>query len=479
MPPPNVLWICTDQQRYDTLGCTGNRFVRTPHLDRLAEEGVQFEHGYSQSPVCTPSRASFLTGRYPRTTRCRQNGQSILADEILVTKVLHDAGYTCGLSGKLHLSACNPRACKGTERRIEDGYDAFHWSHHPKPDWPTNEYGVWLAEHGAEYRTPPRADCRFVLDGMPAELHQTSWCVDKAIGFIEAAKRFPRPWLFSVNVFDPHHPFDPPPEYLERYLPDVDDIPLPNYVEGELERKPEWQRTDHGGAYGGKGGFRYAAMSARDHRLVRAAYWAMVDLIDAQVGRLLAALDRSGQRENTLVIFTSDHGEMLGDHGIYLKGPYFYEPAVRVPLLVRLPGRIAAGRRTPALVELADLAPTLLDACGLPRQPGMQARSLWPLLTGAAPLEQHRDDIYCESYDAHVVYATPAHATMVRSQRHKLVLAHGRHTGELYDLEQDPTETVNRWDDPDCAEVRTEMLVRLADRMAWTVDPLPIRQTEW
>ncbi len=123
--PPNILWICSDQQRFDTLGCYGNPYVQTPNLDKLAQDGVLFEHAYSQSPVCTPSRASFLTGRYPRTTRCRQNGQAIPPDEVLVTKLLQDAGYVCGLAGKLHLAPCNPRVCKGTEQRIDDGYDQF------------------------------------------------------------------------------------------------------------------------------------------------------------------------------------------------------------------------------------------------------------------------------------------------------------------------------------------------------------------
>ena len=150
MKQPNILWICSDQQRFDTLGCYGNEFVRTPNLDGLAESGILFERCYSQSPVCTPSRTSFLTGRYPRTTRCRQNGQSIPDDEVLVTRLLADAGYTCGLSGKLHLSTCNPQACPTIERRINDGYTEFHWSHHPSPDWPANEYIHWLREERSE-----------------------------------------------------------------------------------------------------------------------------------------------------------------------------------------------------------------------------------------------------------------------------------------------------------------------------------------
>jgi arylsulfatase A-like enzyme len=474
------LWICTDQQRWDTLGCYGNSQTSTPNLDRLADGGVVFEQAYSQSPVCTPSRASFLTGRYPRTTGCRQNGQSISASEVLVTQLLSEAGYVGGLSGKLHLSVCHPSVSPGTERRIVDGYDEFHWSHHPAPDWPTNEYIHWLRERGAEFRKEPVAGTAYVETGMPEQDHQTTWCAQKAIDFIESNAGFDAPWLFSVNMFDPHHPFDPPAEYLSRYLGQLEQIPLPDYVDGELKNKPLFQGTDHGGAYGGEAGYAYTDMDANDHRMLRAAYWAMCDLIDVQVGRMLDALERTGQRENTLVVFMTDHGEMLGDHGIYLKGPYFYEPAVHVPLIVSWPGVIGPGRRSPALVEYADLAPTLLEAAGLPRHPGMQGRSLWPMLTGRAGLDHHRDDVYAEYYNAMPWHKDPVpHVTMVRTATHKLTVAHGLATGELYDLGADPGEHVNRWDDPALVSVKCELLRRLSDRMAWTVDPLPPREGDF
>ncbi|MBT3374770.1 MAG: sulfatase-like hydrolase/transferase [Lentisphaerae bacterium] len=477
--PLNVLWICTDQQRFDTLGCTGNAYVHTPNLDRLAREGVLFEQAYCQNPVCAPSRASFLTGRYPRTTRCRQNGQPIPESERLVPKLLHDQGYVCGLSGKLHLSPCRPEACPGTERRIDDGYDVFHWSHHPNADWPSNEYGLWLAEKGERYGGERTAQSRFVSIGMPEPLHQTTWCVEKALHFMQASARKKRPWLFSINIFDPHHSFDPPAEYLKRYASVIDEIPLPNYVAGELDDKPSWQRTDHAGAYGGKGGHAYDKMSETDHRWIRAAYWAMVDLIDHQVGRLLDWLDESGERENTLVIFCSDHGEMLGDHGIYLKGPYFYDCGVHVPLIMSCPGLFGGGRRSSGLVELVDLAPTILELAGMVPQEGMQGRSLVPLLRGTAPLDTFREDVYCEFYGSNFYYEPSAQTTMLRTERHKLTVAHGLGTGELYDLVVDPAETSNQWDNPDCLQAKADLLARLADRMAWTADPLPTRESVW
>jgi arylsulfatase len=474
---PNILWICTDQQRSDTLGTYGNTHVKTPHIDKLADDGTLFEHCYSQSPVCTPSRACFLTGRYPRTARNRQNGADIPETEVLVTRMLADAGYTCGLSGKLHLSTCHPAVCKTVERRINDGYSEFHWSHDSGAGWGDhNEYLAWLTEKGTTFETPTHPDCEHVSTGMPAALHQTTWCAEKAIDFMKKRADDGEPWLFSVNIFDPHHAFNPPPEYLARYLDDLDAIPLPNYVEGELNNKPPVQQNDHQGAYGNAGALAHDTMTEQDHRMIRAAYWAMCDLIDDQVGRMLAALDKHGMRENTIVIFTSDHGEMLGDHGIYLKGPYFYDCAVRVPLIMSMPATIKA-QRVQALVELTDLPQTILDACGIDHHPGMQGKSLWPILTGKTE-SHHRDDVYCEYYNAMPFHKEPtSQFTMVRTAQHKLVVDHGNNTGELYDLEKDPGENANLWDDPTYAETKTAMLLRMTHRMAFTVDPLPLRQS--
>jgi arylsulfatase A-like enzyme len=300
-----------------------------------------------------------------------------------------------------------------------------------------------------------------------------------ACDFIRARAVDGRPWLFSVNPFDPHHPFDAPASHLARYLDRLDEIPLPNYVEGELAGKTQWQQYDHGGAYGYDAGFCYEEMTPHDHRLVRASYWAMCDLLDEQVGRMLDALEETEQLEQTIVIYTSDHGEMLGDHGIYLKGPYFYEPAIRVPLIVAGPG-VVRGQQSKALVELVDLPQALLDAIGLPHSPGMQGRSLWPLLAGERSPDMHREDVYCEYYNAMPWHEAPtAQTTMVRTDRFKLAVDHTTGHGELYDLQADPNETRNRWDDPAYGATKAAMLTRLSNRMAWTVDPLPPRRAAW
>jgi arylsulfatase A-like enzyme len=472
---PNVLWVCTDQQRWDTLGCYGNDLVETPRLDALADRGVQFERAYCQSTVCTPSRASMLTGRYPRTTGCRANGRPMPEDERLVTHDLADAGYHCGLAGKLHLSPYRPYADESPTirepiRRLDDGYAEFHWSSSPTNDGQRNEYKQWLRERGVEYRRE-RLDVEHASIGMPAEHHQTTWCAEKAINCIEAHESADDPWLFSVNMFDPHPAFRAPEGYLDRYMDRLDEVPPPNYEPGELDDKPAAQHEQHT-----DGNPAYTDLDDRGHRVMRATYYAMVDLIDEQVGRLLDALDRTGQRDETLVVFTSDHGELCGDHGMYTKGPFFYEPSVRVPLLVDGPG-VASGRTVDDLVGLIDLAPTLLDTAGLDRPPGMQGRSLWPALDpdGADPIG--RDAIYCEGYACAHVH--DVNSTMVRTDRYKLVRHHDPGDGELYDLHEDPDETHNRWDDPEYAGAKRELLVALSDRMAATVDPLPERAGPW
>lgn len=482
---PNILWICTDQQRADTLGCTGNPWVHSPNLDRLGAEGRVFSRAFSQSPVCTPSRAAFLTGRYPRTCRGRQNGADLPDHEVLVTRVLADAGYRCGLAGKLHLRACNPDAIgqNAVEQRLDDGYSDFHWSHHSGSMQPAkNDYWRWLRARALDYHRKPIHESPCVACAMTPETSQTAWCADTACHFIEAHADDPKPWLFSVNVFDPHHAFDAPREMLMPYLDRLDDIPLPDYLEGELRDKPHWQTYDHeNGGYGLDRRFIWRDMSARDHRLVRASYWAMCDLIDRYVGTLLHALETTGQRERTMVIFTSDHGEMLGDHGIYLKGPFLYDCAINVPLIIAWPGVIEPGR-SDALVELLDLPQTILDAASLPHHPGMQGKSLWPMLQGRRTTASHRDDVYCEYYNAcngHNGDGRPAMLTMVRTKTHKLVVAHGEHTGELYDLENDPREWHNLWNDPAAINLKNELLLRLSDRMAFAVDPLPERRAPW
>ena len=485
---PNILWICSDQQRSDTLGCYGNPFVHTPNIDALAADGVRLSRAYVQSPVCAPSRASFLSGRYPRTCGVRQNGQDIPETEYLVPRLFADNGYVCGLSGKLHISTCHPSVCPDMERRIDDGYSFFAWSHHPakagKGNWSGNDYTNWLTSQGLEYHTENLPECRFVQKGMPAEYSQTTWCFNEAMRFIDQQDA-EQPWLFSINCYDPHHPFDPPAEYFDRYRPILDKLPLPEYIPGELEDKSIFQRHDHEGAYNTPGNYPYEEMTEQDHRCLTAAYWAMVDQIDHNVGRIVQHLKDIGQYENTIIIYTSDHGESLGDHGIYLKGPYCYETGVHVPFVMHWAGHTLSGVTRNALVEMIDIAPTLCAAAGLEAPKSFQGRSFLPLMTDANAPDHHRDSVYAEFYNSNINHRNPlAFVTMVFDGRWKLVKVHAAEGApdegsELYDLASDPHEHHNLYNKPEHVAEQARLLALLTDRMAQTCDPLPVRRAFW
>ena len=476
---PNILWYCTDQQRHDTIRALGNPHINTPVLDAFCSKGVAFTNTYCQSPICTPSRGSFLTGRYPATTHIHRNGASgFPSSETLVTKMFAEAGYDCGLVGKFHL-----RSAKGVEQRVDDGYRQFLWSHHPAPDLDPvhHAYHRWLEdEKGVDARElyPPRGFCEA---GVPAELHQTTWTTEMAIRFVEEKRD--GPWLLSLNPFDPHPPFDPPAEYFDRY--DPESLPPPLFRDEDLERQRAFREITQQtvNAMDPRGAMPTAAVSESEARAsaykppesfngqtVKAAYYAMVELIDHEFGRLLRALDAMGELDNTIVIFHSDHGEMLGDHGLLYKGCRFFEALVHVPMIISWPGHVAQGIKSDALVELVDIAPTLLDAAGLPIPPGMQGTSLWPILTGAADPQHHKDHVVCEFNDAlgSASNAASSHGSMYFDGRYKHIVYHGTGLGELFDLDSDPGEFVNLFDDPAHAGLRADLMRRHFDAMMAT-----------
>jgi arylsulfatase len=474
--PPNILWICTDQQRFDTIRALGHPGADTPSLDRLAARGAAFTHAYAQSPICTPSRGSFLTGCYPSTIRCNRNGQSHFPEgPILVTRRFADAGYDCGLIGKLHLAS----AAGGVEPRTDDGYRYWQYSHAPRDDWKTgHDYADWVRAQGYSLRELARSP-----DGVPAELHQTAWCVTKTIDFIGEKRE--GPWLASVNIYDPHPPFNPPKAY--RALFDPAAMPPPLFRESDLVEQELLAEVDFQSEVrppealdlrdplsANDGSAILAAQAGQDARVLRAAYFAMIRLIDDQIGRILDHLEETGQAEDTLIVFMSDHGEALGDHGLIQKGARFFDGLVRVPLLLSWPRRVKQGLRSDALVELIDVAPTLLEAAGLKTPAEMQGRSLMPILTGRASADRHRDFVRSEFLDA-LAKPDATRATMYRDARHKLVVYHGHARGELYDLQADPGEFDNLWEDPAHAGVKTELLKRSFDAAMQALDLGPER----
>lgn len=448
---PNILWICTDQQRWDTIRALGNDHIRTPNIDRLCAKGVAFTHAHCQNPICTPSRASFLTGMYPRYLNACTNGNESWQNEApLVTKTLADAGYDCGLAGKFHLSSAHGRI----EPRPDDGYRVFDWSHHPHDSWPEGHaYNDWLKSRGVDHDTTKKK-----FGYIPSEHHQTTWCADRAIDFMKEKRQ--GPWLFSYNCFDPHPPLDPPKEYLDRF--DLDSLPLPAWDDSDLGEEGKLAGADV--QFQSKAG----RIPEEKLRLSLAKYWAMIELIDHNVGRMLDALQTTGQRENTVVIFTSDHGHMIGDHGLYNKGCRFYEGLVRVPLILSWPGRFKQGLRSDDLVELTDIAPTLLELAGLETGEGMHGRTLLPLLKGEAPAGGHREFVRCTYSET--LEGPRSYGTMVRNRRYKLCHYHGSGLGQLFDLQSDPDEHRNLWDDPEYAGIKAEMTLASFDAEAMSAD---------
>lgn len=444
---PNILWYCTDQQRFDTIGALGNPHVKTPTLDRLVAQGVTFEHTYCQSPICTPSRSSFMTGLYPSKLHNTRNGNDTFPQGTpLISKLIADQGYDCGLIGKFHLQSAGHR----TEPRIEDdGFRYWKFSHAPRDDWEpgTHDYADWVREQGADLNA-----LRDSPDRVPAELHQTTWATTRAIEFI-SEERGDEPWMLNINIYDPHPPFIPPRSYAERF--DAAEMPGPHFEESDIAAQAKLSEAD----------FQTVSRSPDefDGKQAQADYYAMISLIDDQLARLLEFLEQSGEAENTIIIFTSDHGETLGDHGLLFKGCRFYEGLVRVPLIFSFPPSIEGNRKTESPVELLDLSATLLEIAGAEIPEYHQGHSLLSRLTGESDLKEPvRPFVRCEYFDALAPKFTQGNgtfATMHRRDRYKLVVYHSLGLGELFDLEEDPYEHKNLWELPDYQQLKQELIL--------------------
>jgi len=438
---PNVLLITTDQQRYDTLGATtGADWLRTPNLDRLAERGTLFERAYVQNPVCIPSRACLQTGRYPHQHGVEHMERVIdetpgLPDwEVTFMERLQAAGYRTGATGKLHMMPHKgfhyERLCNGKGARWTE-YEGSELGRGPLG--PT--YASWLEErHPGGYdeiyehrREDAYAENRSaVRNVLPKEEHVEHWVAEEAIEFLHDPHS--DPFFLWCGFLSPHGPLAPPAPYDELY--DPADVGLPARAEEAASPKPAddpWWGED-----------------AEKIRRWRAHYWALVSFVDEQVGRLLDALEERGHLEETLILFTSDHGEMAGDYGRMAKGN-FYEEVIRVPTIAVPPGGNDVDR-TDGLIEVADLAPTILDYAGVDRPRQLPTHSLRPFLSGEAD-DTPRDSVLCEYLvDREDQYR---HARCLRTDRYKYVFDGPRRTDQFYDLETDPEELHNRIDDPD------------------------------
>ncbi|MEO0413565.1 MAG: sulfatase-like hydrolase/transferase [Verrucomicrobiota bacterium] len=447
---PNILWFCTDQQRYDTIGALGNPYVKTPHLDKFTAESTAFTNCYCQSPICTPSRSSFMTGLYPSRLGNTRNGNDTFPQDSppLISKLLADAGYDCGNIGKFHLTSSGKR----TEPRLDDGYRYWQFSHAPRDDWESgHHYADWVKEKGGDLNA-----LRETEERVPTEFHQTTWGCEKAIEFLSEDRPADAPWFLTVNIYDPHPPFIPPKAYANQF--DPEEMPGPYFEESDLETQASLSSVDFQNEV--------KTPDAHDAKTKQALYYAMIAQIDDQFARVLEQLEATGQADNTVVIFTSDHGETLGDHGLIYKGCRFYEGLVKVPLIIRWPEKFQQNQVSEGLVELLDLSATVLDVAGLELPDYFQGKSLRPLLEGEADLGSFRESVKCEYFDSldpHFTGGDGAYGTMYRRGPYKLSIYHGKGLGELYDLESDPHEHRNLWSDPDSAVIKAELIAESFD----------------
>ncbi|MEQ8343631.1 MAG: sulfatase-like hydrolase/transferase [Marinovum algicola] len=487
---PNILFICTDQQRGDSLGCTGAGWAVSPNLDALAAEGALFRNCYVQNPVCSPSRASLFTGKYVANHGLYANGVPLAEDQRMFTKTLSEAGYDCGMIGKQHLAPCDTWR---TEPRRDDGYRVFEWAHGPNHRALENDYHRWLrkthpaifarifpdrgANENTEYSNQSRTGTP--IDHVPKEAHYSHWVAERAIDFI-SHPRADAPFFLMANFFDPHHSFGAPQEF--RDMIDADAIAPITTKPGELDEKPAPHRAYSEKSYSGTApGFQeYTAEQIKE---IRAQYWAMIALIDHEVGRILAALEVAGMAENTLVVFSSDHGEMLGNHQQLLKGPQLYDDLTRVPLIARWPREIAPGAEVSELVQWIDLPATFLAASGCAPAAGGQGASLLPLARGQAV--DWRSWALCEYRYSGFATDPLIMTTMLRHGDWKLIVWHGEpacgttRDGELYNLAEDPGELDNLYHRPEHAGQRRRMKALLRDAMAEAEDRSAPRARPW
>lgn len=425
---PNLLFITTDQQRWDSLPCYGREFMRTPHLDRLAREGVVFENAYTPAPLCVPMRAALLTGQWPATTGVLDNNawfpENLPRLECWPEQATA-AGYRTAGIGKMHFYPWDARY-GFVERITAEDKRQFFW-----PD----DYSKFLRAHGIEKHHPTALPGYFeTLQASvfphPKRFHVDGYVGDQAADWLRRhARSDDLPFAAWVSFPGPHDPYDPPEEMAAMYY----DAPIPEVIPASVDAVPAVRRARASRVDNPLYQLDLGKATPEHYRRWRAHYYANISLIDEGIGKILAALEENGALANTMIIFTSDHGDALGDHGIAYKS-FFFEWSAHVPMIVRGPG-VARGQRCASLISTLDVVPLFYRTFGAPVPTTVQGVDPTPLLRD--PSGTLRTYV-CSELRGRV---------MVRDHRFKYVQYAGQGC-ELYHLQSDPTEQHNLMADP-------------------------------
>ena len=449
---PNIIFIITDQQRYDTIAAAGFPYMITPHLDRLVREGVSFANMFVTSPSCAPSRASLFTGVYPHTNGVLRNDDRWTWSWVTL---LARAGYRCANIGKMHTFPFE-ESFGFHERHVTENKDR---AHPLLPSYLDNwDKALWAHGHEKPGRLTYRsredyAERLGTFDWeLPEKLHPDNFVGDFARHWIETYKRN-EPFFLQIGFPGPHPPYDPTRDASELYR--EADLPLPVCDQQDRASQPQvlkdlrraHMESDHDAVV------HLDAPTEEQLRRQRQYYFANVTMIDAQVGRLLEALEARSLADDTVVIFTSDHGDCLNDHGHSQKWT-MYEQSVHVPGIIWAPARLRGGRTVDGLVSLMDLGPTVLEMAGVSVPEWMEARSLLPLALGDT---DGRSRVFAE-HARDMILASTAFMTMVRDECWKLVHFVDSDEGQLFDLAADPGEFTSLWDSADHQDIKRRMI---------------------
>lgn len=489
MPGPNILLITSDQQHYSTLGAINDR-IQTPSLDRLCGQGVRFTRAYCPNPTCTPTRASLLTGTYPSQHGAWSLGTKLFEDVPRVTDMFREAGYYTGLVGKAHFQ---PLASKPGMESIECqpllrdldfwrtfkgpwyGFDHVETARmHAGESHAGQHYAIWMEEKGLkDWRDyfvdwPETAANRDRIYSqkhwtLPEEFHYTTWTGERTCAQIEQAAGNSQPFYIWSSFHDPHPPYMVPEPWASMYDPAdmqpgvlMDDEHAHNPPHFGMTQQQSAQPEDFSRLFDGDTRLHGGAYQATHEATLRenmAFYYGMVSFMDSQIGRILDCLEQTGQADNTIVVFSTDHGHFLGQHGLTAKAIHHYEDLLRIPYIVRWPKHTPAGQTSDAIQNLVDLPPTFLSAAGLDVpvfMTGVDQSDTWlagrPARTHSVT-ENHHGTNAC-------------HMRTYVDQRYKITVYRTLDDGELFDLENDPQETHNLWQDPSSQELKKDLLLK-------------------